>query len=123
MKACQFNPMKTMSSPFLTVSSGFPAAPFPQSQKQDRRAAGKAAPVPAVAGPVQLAKDQVIRLDRRSRVSGLAVQRGRVWITETPANRDLVAEEGGYVKLQGGWPVVVQALTEVTLVFSRKGEL
>lgn len=113
--------MKTTASPFLTTSSRFPAAHFLTAANPDRRAAGEVIMVPALAGPVQLAKDQVIRLDRGSRVAGLAVERGKVWITETPANGDLLA--GGYVRLRGGWPVVVQALTEVTLVFSREGEL
>lgn len=113
--------MKTMASPFLTSPAVFPAPAVLPAGKRKGPGTGKVVPGLVAARRVQLAKDQVIRLDRDSRIAGVEVERGRVWMTLTPADGDLVMDQGHAVRLSGGWPVVLQALTEVTLLIEEGG--
>lgn len=86
--------------------------------KREGRVGVKAAVFPSGGTRIQLARDGIIRLDRESRVSGIVIEEGSVWITETPANGDVIVSQGGYVRIRGGWPVLVQAMTEAKMVFS-----
>ena len=96
--------MKRIVFPCLPAFPNFPAADSPPAAPRDF---GQSAP-----RSIHLSPDRVIRLDRDSQVTGILVERGTVWVTETPATRDIVVPQGGYLRLQGGWPVVLQALTE-----------
>jgi hypothetical protein len=110
--------MKTLVSPFHPAPTRLPATQGGRKGAGGDRCAGRTQAAPAVSRRVQLLKDKFIRLDRDSGVSGFTVEHGTVWITETPANGDLLAREGGYVRLRGGWPVLVQALTEASLTLN-----
>jgi len=95
--------MKTIPFPFWL--------PFPTL-------ANSLAGVAVGAKAMHLQPDQVIRLDRSCRVSGIAVERGVVWVTDTPAGRDLLLRQGENLPARGGWPVVVQALSESVIRLS-----
>lgn len=110
--------MKTISFPFPTT----PFRLFPARRSrvaQDRPVAGNPVGenVAAPAAVVTLTPGKVIRVDRASGVSGLVVESGIVWATDTPSSGDLILEPGGNLGMQGRWPVVLQALTESVVRF------
>ncbi len=102
--------------PCLPASPHFPAADSRQAAPRNFRATGKAAPERSIPGPLQLSPDRVIRLERASGVSEIMVARGVVWVTETPATGDILLCQGGYLPLRGGWPVMLQAMTEGSII-------
>ncbi len=108
--------MKRIVFPCLPAFPHFPAADGRPAAPKDFRTTGTAEPERAVPRSIHLSPGKVIRLDRDSQVSGIMVERGTVWVTETPATGDIVVPQGGYLPLRGGWPVVLQALTEGLVV-------
>ena len=108
--------MKRIVFPCLPAFPNFTAADSPPAVPRDFRTTGTTGLERSVTRLIHLSPDKVIRLDRDSQVSGILVERGTVWVTETPATRDIVVPQGGYLPLRGGWPVVLQALTEGLVV-------
>ncbi len=102
--------MKTIDLPFrLTAPRFFSARPRPQGRN------ARAVKTAVMAGPgkvLRLSPDRVIRLDRDSGVSRIELESGTLWLTDTPSRGDIVLREGQKLPVRGGWPVVVQALTE-----------
>ena len=108
--------MKRIVLPCLPAFPHFPAADDRPAAPKEFRTTGTTGLERSVTRLIHLSPDKVIRLDRDSQVSGILVERGTVWVTETPATRDIVVPQGGYLPLRGGWPVVLQALTEGLVV-------
>ncbi len=104
--------MKRIVFPCLPAFPNFTAADSPPAVPRDFLTTSTTEPGQSVPKSIHLSPDRVIRLDRDSQVTGILVERGTVWVTETPATRDIVVPQGGYLRLCGGWPVVLQALTE-----------
>lgn len=59
---------------------------------------------------VSLADGEVLRLEKASGIQKLRVRQGRVWLTRTPADGDILLKRGDEVELDHGWPIVVQSL-------------
>ena len=57
-----------------------------------------------------LACNQVIRLERRSRIKRIEIKTGVVWLTSTPANGDVFLRAGDVFECQKDWPYILQAL-------------
>lgn len=104
--------MKRIVFPCLPAFPTFPAADSRPAAPRDFRTTSATEPEQSVPRSIRLSPDGVIRLDRDSQVTGILVERGTVWVTETPATCDIVVPQGGYLRLHGGWPVVLQGLTE-----------
>lgn len=68
-----------------------------------------------------LAPGQLWRVDATSRVAGLRVIAGTVWLTTTPADGDVILHAGDRLTIVGGWPIVVEALAPSTIVVTRPG--
>ena len=103
--------MKRIVLPCLPAFPHFPAADGRPAAPKEFRTTGTTGLERSAPRSIHLSPDKVIRLDRDRQVSGMLVERGTVWVTETPATRDIVVPQGGYLPLRGGWPVVLQALT------------
>ena len=112
----QVGRMKSIVFPCQTASPFFPPADSPPAPPKSFRATGNAAPERSIPGPLQVSPDRVIRLERASGVSGILVEHGVVWVTETPATGDILLCQGGYLPLRGGWPVILQAMTEGSII-------
>ena len=110
--------MKRIVFPCPPAFPHFPAGDSRPAGPRDFRTTGTTDLERPVPRPIHLSPERVIRLDRYSRVSGILVERGTVWVTETPATRDIVVTEGGYLPLRGGWPVVLQGLTEGLVILT-----
>ncbi len=65
---------------------------------------------------LSLPADGVLRLDRSSRVKGVAVRSGTVWLTGTPAKGDVILRPGDRCRFDGGWPFVLQAIGDAEMV-------
>ncbi|MDB6135437.1 MAG: hypothetical protein JWM59_3680 [Verrucomicrobiales bacterium] len=72
---------------------------------------GAAIPAP---GARELAKDSILRLDRPqgAEAVSLEVRSGTVWLTSTPADRDILLQAGESLCLRGPWPMILQALED-----------
>lgn len=67
---------------------------------------------------VRLAKADLLRLTRRSAIRGIEVVRGEIWVTHTPATKDLLLAAGAQLRIDGGFPIVIQAIGgDAELVF------
>lgn len=71
---------------------------------------------------VCLGVNELIRLNRHSRVARLEVIRGALWVTETPAKGDLLLEPGDQFVPNGGWPIVVQATKQTEILLSHRAQ-
>ena len=112
----QVGRMKSIVFPCQPASPFFPAADSPPAPPKSFRATGKAAPERSIPGPLQRCPDRVIRLERATGVSGILVERGVVWVTETPAAGGIPLCQGGYLPFRGDWPVILQAMTEGSII-------
>lgn len=61
-----------------------------------------------------LKKNAVLRLPAETAFARLAVESGIVWVTAAPGDGDIILQPGQSLPLRGGWPVVLQALTEAS---------
>ncbi|MGB8353833.1 MAG: DUF2917 domain-containing protein [Chthoniobacteraceae bacterium] len=73
-------------------------------------------PAQVAARHVGLKPDEMLCLEKSSGVNRLEVRQGVVWVTETPATRDVLLQAGDRFEFSGRWPVVVQALEEAQAV-------
>lgn len=75
---------------------------------------------PTAPGVRELARDSVLRLDRprTGEAVSLEVRSGTVWLTSTPADRDILLQAGESISLRGPWPMVLQALTDAAVRMS-----
>ncbi len=73
-------------------------------------------PAQVAARHVGLKPDEMLCLEKSSGVNRLEVRQGVVWVTETPATRDVLLQAGDRFEFSGRWPVVVQALGEAQAV-------
>src|SRR6478736_4929798 len=78
---------------------------------------GAALPAPAAR---ELAKDSILRLEgpQGAEAVGLEVRSGTVWLTSTPADRDILLQAGESLSLRGPWPMIVQSLTDASVRIS-----
>jgi hypothetical protein len=112
----QVGRMKSIVFPCQPAPPCFPAADSPPAPPKSFRATGKAVPERSIPGPLQRCPDRVIRLERATGVSGILVERGVVWVTETPAAGGIPLCQGGYLPFRGDWPVNLQAMTEGSII-------
>jgi hypothetical protein len=68
---------------------------------------------------IQLGRNRVIRLEKKSQVTRIEVKSGVAWLTGTPADRDILLPAGGQYDFPDQWPFVIQAVDEVELVLLR----
>ena len=61
-------------------------------------------------------RGEVIRLEQNSGVSHVEMQSGAIWLTGTPANGDVLLQNGEQFKLRGEWPYVIEALEAAGLL-------
>ncbi|RYD37120.1 MAG: DUF2917 domain-containing protein [Verrucomicrobiaceae bacterium] len=82
-------------------------------------AAWTGAVIPAP-GARELTKDSILRLDRPqdAEAVSLEVRSGTVWLTATPADRDILLQAGESLSLRGPWPMILQALTDAAVRIS-----
>jgi hypothetical protein len=57
-----------------------------------------------------VARDEVIRLERRSGIKRIEIKTGVVWLTGTPASGDVLLSAGDVFECQKSWPYILQAL-------------
>lgn len=50
----------------------------------------------------------------------IQVQRGNVWLTTTPGDRDIVLRRGDDFEFSGNWPVVIEALDDAEIILVPK---
>lgn len=67
--------------------------------------------------PVSLLKGEVRTLHHRDRVAGIAVKSGAVWLTETPADADIILRANEQFRFAGKWRVVIEALENSEMFF------
>jgi hypothetical protein len=66
---------------------------------------------PSLRGGIRvLARDEVIRLERRSGIKRIEIKTGVVWLTGTPASGDVLLRAGDVFECQKNWPYVLEAL-------------
>lgn len=63
-----------------------------------------------------LAKNAVLRIDRNSRVREIRIVSGKVWLTTTPADGDVILGAGEKWKPGTNSPVVIEALEPAELL-------
>lgn len=71
---------------------------------------------PAITRILLLRANETVRITRASRATRLEVWHGTVWLTAAPARGDVLLHEGDCFVLDGGWPLVVQALGRAGIV-------
>jgi len=59
---------------------------------------------------VELKRDETLRLGKTSGVSGILVEEGVVWLTETSGDGDIILQAGERFEFSNRWPVVIQSL-------------
>ncbi len=69
---------------------------------------------------IGLKRGAVIWLEKNSGVTKVEAKDGIVWLTGTPANGDVLLQQGDRFELKRDWPYVIQALerAEVSLLYS-----
>jgi len=77
---------------------------------------GTWSPARAAACRVGLRPDEMLCLEKSSGVNRIQVREGVVWLTETPASRDVLLQAGEQFEFSGRWPVVVQSLGDAQAV-------
>jgi hypothetical protein len=76
----------------------------------------KSSPISASEKRVILAENEILRLERKSRVREIRVVTGRVWLTETPADSDIILGMGETRRLGMNGPFILQALEPVEMI-------
>jgi hypothetical protein len=66
--------------------------------------------------PTTLLAGQVLTIGRASNLSVIEVRSGAIWLTETPADADLVLNATDRFHLNRRWPVVIQALEDAEII-------
>lgn len=59
----------------------------------------------------------LLRIDAPRKVT-VVVRQGALWITTTPADRDIIVRAGQTFVVESGWPVLVQALAVSDIVLT-----
>lgn len=88
----------------------------PQTSPQWEFSYGIRRPAQAAACNVALKPDEMLCLSKTSGVNRMRVRQGVVWVTETPATRDVLLQAGDQFEFSGHWPVVVQSLGDAQAV-------
>jgi hypothetical protein len=70
-----------------------------------------------------LTSHTVLRIEQRDEIHSIVVIQGIAWITKAPADGDLLLSAGDHLILTNGWPWVLQALDEVTLLLRKRRSL
>lgn len=65
---------------------------------------------------VSLNRGEVIRLEKNSEVKNIETKNGVIWLTGTPADGDVLLQNGEQLELQNQWPYVIEALEETELL-------
>lgn len=73
---------------------------------------------PARSRIVDLAHNEIRRIDEADGARVLEVLHGTVWITATPADGDVLLRAGDRLELEDRWPFVAQALGPARLLLS-----
>jgi hypothetical protein len=68
---------------------------------------------------VALRCNQVLNLSKENPACRIEVRRGVIWLTETPAKKDIVLQTAEYFCPDGGYPLVIEALTEAEVILTR----
>ena len=68
---------------------------------------------------VALGRNQVLTISKENPVCRIEVRRGAIWLTETPAEKDIVLQAAEYFCPAEGYPLVIEALTEAEVVLIR----
>jgi Protein of unknown function (DUF2917) len=68
---------------------------------------------------VALARNQVLNISKENPTCRIEVRRGVIWLTETPAEKDIVLQTAEYFCPDGGYPLVIEALTEAEVILTR----
>ena len=58
----------------------------------------------------------MLRLEKNSSVTNIEIKSGIVWLTGTPANGDVLLQDGDQFELQNNWPYVIEALEQAGLL-------
>ena len=87
--------------------SAFPAAIIRALDSRDPVVADPSSPPVEI---IRLARGQVIRLEKKPGVYSVEVTSGKVWLTGTPANGDVLLAPRERFELPDNWPFVIQAL-------------
>lgn len=61
---------------------------------------------------VRLKRNELLVVDRNSRIASVRVLDGRIWLTGTPGNEDVLISSSQRYPLSANWPFVLQALTD-----------
>jgi len=94
------------------VRPGFRPATAPQKPQSISAADSGRAVTILRNGETGLSKNAVLRLGSRSGFEKITVVSGIVWVTAAPGDGDIILRAGESLPLHGGWPVVLQALTD-----------
>lgn len=65
---------------------------------------------------VSLARNEVMRLERSSGIKTVEAKNGVVWLTGSPAESDVLLQNGERFELQNRWPYVIEALEQAEIV-------
>ena len=68
---------------------------------------------------VSLRRNQVFTIPKMPTTRCIEVRRGEVWLTGTPAERDIVLQMDETLCLANGHPFVVEALADAEIVLTR----
>jgi Protein of unknown function (DUF2917) len=55
-------------------------------------------------------RGEIIRLEKTSGVRNIEMKNGVVWLTGTPADGDVLLQDGERFELRNNWPYVIEAL-------------
>ncbi len=67
-----------------------------------------------------LQRGQVIRLGKDLKIRCIQMMSGRIWLTGTPAQGDLILSGSERLELSDHWPFVIEALEPAELLLLRK---
>ena len=65
---------------------------------------------------IRLKRGEVIRLEKKSGVKNIAIRNGGVWLTGTPADGDVLLQQGEQFTLRNDWPYIIEALEPAELL-------
>jgi len=71
---------------------------------------------------LQLARGKVHRLDQVDGIREIQVLDGALWLTTTPADRDVLLRSGDRFALPAAWPVVFEALKDASVLLGRQAD-
>lgn len=61
-------------------------------------------------------RGEIIRLEKASGVRNVETKNGVVWLTGTPADGDVLLQNGEQFELRNNWPYVIEALEPAELL-------